>query len=79
VSAQPLRVIVDDHKCTAAGQCLLAAPNVFDQSDRNGTVVLLDPTPPESERAAVNDAIHRCPAGVIRLAEAESSQSEQEP
>jgi ferredoxin len=71
VSAEslPLRVIVDDHKCTAAGQCLLAAPNVFDQSDRNGTVVLLDETPPESERSHVLDAIQRCPASVIRLAD----------
>ena len=65
----PLHVVVDDHKCTAAGQCLLAAPNVFDQSEANGTIVLLDPTPPESERQNVLDAIRRCPASVISLAE----------
>lgn len=64
----PLSVAVDHQKCTAAGQCLLAAPNVFDQSDENGTIVLLDPNPPASERANVLDAINRCPAGVISLA-----------
>ena len=64
----PLNVVVAYQKCTAAGQCLLAAPNVFDQSDENGTIVLLDPNPPESERARVLDAINRCPASVISLA-----------
>ena len=65
----PLNVVVEYQKCTAAGQCLLAAPNVFDQSDENGTIVLLDPTPPESERPRVLDAINRCPASVISLAD----------
>ena len=65
----PLQVVVASHKCTAAGQCLLAAPNVFDQSDENGTIVVLDDSPPESERASVLDAIQRCPASVISLAE----------
>jgi ferredoxin len=64
-----LNVVVAHHKCTSAGQCLLSAPNVFDQSEENGTIVLLDAHPPESERGRVLDAIHRCPASVISLAE----------
>jgi len=68
----PLSVAVEYQKCTAAGQCLLAAPNVFDQSADNGTIVLLDPNPPESERPRVLDAIARCPASVISLADQSS-------
>jgi ferredoxin len=64
---RPMRVVIDESKCIAAGQCVLAAPNVFDQRDSDGIVVLLDPEPPESERAAVEDAIIRCPTGVISL------------
>ena len=67
-TTSPLNVAIEYQKCTAAGQCLLAAPNVFDQSDENGTIVLLDPNPPESERPRVLDAINRCPASVISLA-----------
>ncbi len=64
----PFHVLVDYSKCTAAGQCLLAAPNVFDQSTENGTIVLLDEAPPESEYPRVLDAVNRCPASVISLA-----------
>lgn len=64
-----MRVEIDEDKCTMAGQCVLAAPNVFDQRDEDGVVVLLNPEPPESERAAVEDAILRCPAAAIWLAD----------
>jgi ferredoxin len=63
-----MRIEIDEDKCTAAGQCVLAAPNVFDQRDADGVVVVLDWEPPESERAAVEDAIVRCPAAAIWLA-----------
>lgn len=62
-----LKVEANHEVCAAAGQCLLAAPNVFDQSDTDGTVVVLDLTPPDSERAAVLDAVHKCPTGAIKL------------
>jgi ferredoxin len=61
-------VVIDPDKCIAVGQCLLAAPNVFDLDDA-GLVVLLDTNPPESERPAVLNAIARCPADVIALAD----------
>jgi ferredoxin len=62
-----MRIEIDEDKCTMAGQCVLAAPNVFDQRD-DGVVLVLDAEPPESERAAVEDAIIRCPAVAIWLA-----------
>ena len=61
-------IVLDVDKCIAVGQCILAAPNVFDLDDA-GIVVLLESFPPESERPAVLNAITRCPADVIYLAD----------
>lgn len=44
-----MKVTLDQDKCVASGQCVVAADDVFDQDD-DGIAVLLDPTPP-SDRA----------------------------
>jgi ferredoxin len=62
-----MEVHVDSKKCVAAGNCVLAAPSVFDQTDVDGTIVLLDPQPPEELRAAVVKAAKLCPASVITV------------
>ena len=61
-----MRVGVDHDRCIGAGNCALVAPAVFDQ-DEEAVVVLLAESPPESQRAAVEQAVERCPAAVIRL------------
>lgn len=40
-----MKVVVDEDKCVAAGQCVAAAMDVFDQRDEDGIVVLLDENP----------------------------------
>ena len=62
------KVHVDTHKCVGAGQCVLAAPEVFDQDD-DGIVVLLDETPPPQQHAAARKAAKLCPALAIRIEE----------
>jgi ferredoxin len=62
-----MRVTVDHDRCIGAGLCALTAPAVFDQDPAEAVVILLDETPPESTRAAVAQAVDRCPAGVIHL------------
>jgi len=47
--------------------CALTAPGVFDQSEDDGTVVVLDPEPPPEQEAAAVRAVGLCPNGVIRL------------
>lgn len=37
---------IDQEKCCGAGHCVLAAPEVFDQRDEDGIVILLDAAPP---------------------------------
>ncbi|GAA2931899.1 ferredoxin [Kitasatospora cinereorecta] len=64
-----MRIEVDDRRCFAVGNCALIAPAVFDQRDEDGTVVLLDATPPQGEHEPVRAAALRCPASVITLHE----------
>ncbi|KOV80194.1 ferredoxin [Nocardia sp. NRRL S-836] len=62
-------VRIDQERCIGAGQCVLAAPEVFDQSDETGTGLVLLPEPPASLLPGVRDAVDRCPAGVVTLEE----------
>jgi ferredoxin len=64
-----MKVIIDEEKCVGGGQCVMAAPNVFDQRDSDGIVVLLDATPPEAESANTREAAILCPATAIRIEE----------
>ena len=70
-----MRVVVDRERCRGAGMCALTAPAVFDQSDDDGTVVVLVDTPPPELEAAVERAVGLCPNGVIRLAVAGDDQA----
>jgi ferredoxin len=63
-----VRVVADTDVCIGAGQCVLAAPGVFDQG-RDGIVVLRDGDPAGTPAAAVLEAVALCPSGAIRLAE----------
>ncbi|GIH62755.1 ferredoxin [Microbispora siamensis] len=64
-----MKVIVDEAKCCGAGQCVLIAPEVFDQRDEDGIVVLLEPEPAEDRHSAVREAAAVCPGAAIQLAE----------
>ncbi|MGW2381253.1 ferredoxin [Streptomyces sp. NPDC001658] len=64
-----MRIGIDEEKCCGAGQCVLAAPKVFDQRDEDGIVVLLDPAPPAERLAGVREAVQLCPAAAIVVAE----------
>jgi ferredoxin len=62
-----MKVAVERDLCIGSGMCVLTAPAVFDQDADEAVVVLLDESPPEAERPAVEQAVDRCPAAVIRL------------
>ncbi|MEU0134952.1 ferredoxin [Streptomyces sp. NPDC006296] len=61
-----MKVILDQDKCVASGQCVVAADDVFDQDD-DGIAVLLDPAPAESRADDVQQAAAVCPALAIRI------------
>jgi ferredoxin len=60
-----MRVTVDSGSCVGAGKCVWAVPEVFDQSEDDGTVILLDEQPPLQLHKAVVDAEIACPSGAI--------------
>jgi ferredoxin len=64
-----VKVIIDQDKCVASGQCVLAADDVFDQRDEDGIVVLLDAEPPNERLADVKEAAAICPALAITVEE----------
>jgi len=64
-----IKIHVDEHKCVGAGQCVMTAPQVFDQREEDGVVVLLqDHVDPQLE-ASVRKAAKLCPAAAIRVQE----------
>ncbi|MFG1610601.1 ferredoxin [Actinoplanes sp. NPDC049265] len=62
-----MRVLLDEEKCVGAGQCVLAAEDVFDQRDEDGIAVLLDDHPDPAKQDEVETAAQLCPAQAIRI------------
>ncbi|MFJ5263318.1 ferredoxin [Streptomyces sp. NPDC088387] len=64
-----MHVEVDVPRCVASGQCVLIAPDVFDQRDEDGKVVLLTAEPGPDAHAGVHESALVCPAAAIRVDE----------
>lgn len=64
-----MKVIVDQDKCVASGQCVMTAEAVFDQRDEDGIAVLLNENPPAELADDVRQAAAVCPALAIRIQE----------
>ncbi|MCC5577195.1 (4Fe-4S)-binding protein [Microtetraspora sp. AC03309] len=64
-----MKIVADTGRCIGAGMCVLAVGEVFDQSEDDGTVVLLVPEPPASMAGAVRQAVQLCPSGALSIAE----------
>jgi ferredoxin len=62
-----VKVSIEQDKCVAAGQCVSAAPDVFDQRDEDGIVVLLTPSVPAGTDESVRHAAAVCPAQAIHI------------
>ncbi|GHB52800.1 MULTISPECIES: ferredoxin [Streptomyces] len=62
-----MRVELDEPKCVAAGQCVMASPEVFDQRDDDGVAILLEEEPADELLDGVREAVAICPAAAIRL------------
>ncbi|MYW96154.1 ferredoxin [Amycolatopsis rubida] len=62
-----MKVTVDEERCCGAGTCVLLAPDVFDQREDDGIVLLLDEHPGEELHATVREAATVCPGAAISL------------
>jgi ferredoxin len=62
-----MNIHADTTVCVGAGQCALRAPAVFDQSQHDGTVIVLDTQPGTEHQADVRAAVELCPSGAISI------------
>ena len=63
-----MRIEADLDLCQGHAMCEMEAPAVF-SVPRKGKVTVLDPAPPDSERAAVEAAVRYCPTQALKLTE----------
>ncbi|MGN9839513.1 ferredoxin [Nonomuraea sp. H19] len=60
-----MEIKADTTVCIGAGMCALTVAEVFDQSEDDGTVVVLQSPVPEKLEEAVRRAVTLCPSGAI--------------
>ncbi|MEV7597122.1 ferredoxin [Kitasatospora sp. NPDC089797] len=61
-----MRLTVDTGRCVGAGQCVLNAPEVFDQ-DHDGVVLVHDPAAAAADPEGVALAATLCPSAAITV------------
>jgi ferredoxin len=59
-----MKVTVNEDRCVASGQCVLIAPEVFDQDD-DGVVMVIDDAPGDAQHPSVKEAVGICPTSAI--------------
>ncbi|WP_433271408.1 ferredoxin [Actinosynnema sp. CS-041913] len=64
-----MKIIADTDRCVGAGQCVLTEPALFDQSEDDATVIVLDETPEGELVAKAREAVHLCPGQALSLEE----------
>jgi len=63
-----MKVVVRREACVGAGQCVIAADEVFDQDDE-GLVIVLDANPEDGRLEKAKQAASLCPARAISIVE----------
>jgi ferredoxin len=63
-----MKIHIDEAKCVGGGQCVLVAPEVFDQRDDDGVAFLVAQDPGPELHEQVYEAARLCPALAIEVA-----------
>ena len=63
-----MKIKADRDVCIGAGNCVLAAENVFDQDD-DAIVVVLQESPDDEDAEAARNAVGSCPSGALSIEE----------
>ena len=61
-----MKIVLDRSRCQLHAQCRGAAPELFDFAP-DGSLVILNDTPPEELREAAQDAVDVCPEQALSL------------
>jgi len=63
-----MKILADRDVCIGAGNCVLAAENVFDQDD-DAIVVVLDEAQEGADAEKARNAVGSCPSGALSIEE----------
>ncbi len=61
-----MKIIVDFDLCESNAICMAIAPDVFEVRD-DDFLYILNENPDESERALIEECVHRCPKQAISI------------
>src|SRR5690625_2964302 len=64
-----MKIKITAGRCISSGNCTMQAPDLFDQSDEDGSVILRQSTPPPDLHDAARRAAAACPALAIQIEE----------
>ena len=64
-----MRIRADHERCFGAGQCVMIRPDLFDQSDADGTVIILVDRIEAEQLDDVRKAIDYCPSRTLSFAD----------
>jgi ferredoxin len=62
-----MRVIRNANTCALHGECVMAAPDVFEIRDDDEVVTVLNSEPDEALRKSIENAALTCPTSSIRI------------
>lgn len=62
-----MKINVDITRCEVHGDCVVAAPDVFDIGEDDDVVQVILAEPGEEHRAVVTQAARMCPVGAILI------------
>jgi ferredoxin len=62
-----MKVIRNAKTCALHGECVMAAPDVFEIRDDDEVVTVLNPEPGEELRRSAENAALACPTSSIRI------------
>ncbi len=62
-----IEVVADRGRCLGSGNCFYSDPEVFDQSEQDGIVIVVNPNPSDEHRDAVLLAANLCPGQAISV------------
>jgi ferredoxin len=67
----------DPDRCCGSGMCAVLASDLFDQSEYDGTVIVLQHEVPPDRQAVARECIHNCPSGAISVRSADDAGRQQ--
>ncbi len=64
-----MKIIANREVCVGAGNCAFTAPELFDQDEDDGTVLVLKEVPDPGQQESAREAVAFCPSSALSIEE----------